>query len=385
MTRIIIIFIAIVLVLLGGIFLLNNGSNELSASAEIPLSLIMGGSDTVGYARAVHPIEFEFPRDHGPHPTFKTEWWYLTGNLQTNEGRPFGYQFTIFRHGLSPINAEGNSEWRTNQLYMGHFALSDIEAGRFYFFERFSRGAQDLAGAQAKPFRVWLEDWQIDNIDGEMPGDLNTFRMHAGENPINLQLNYQRIKPFVLQGDNGLSQKGEGSGNASYYYSATRLESEGLIQVGDKSYLVSGQSWLDREWSTSALAEDQVGWDWFSLQLDNNREIMYYQLRRSDGSADQFSKGIIVEADGTGHLLKQNDVNLQVIATWDSPRGGTYPAGWKLDITSHETTLLIKPLIPDQELDLAIRYWEGAVSISGSIAAEEIEGKGFVELTGYAK
>ncbi len=342
----------------------------------------LGGEQMSGFARAIGPREFQFPEDHGPHPEFKTEWWYYTGNLQTESGRRFGYQLTFFRTALRPAAVPRSSGWAANQVYMAHFALTDPVAARFHHFERFSRGAQGLAGAVAIPFRVWLENWSTTSrADQGLPMQL---RAAAGEVMIDLELN--SLKPVVLQGDQGLSQKSAEPGNASYYYSLTRLLTRGEIRLGKERFAVTGNSWLDREWSTSALGENQVGWDWFSLQFDDGRELMYYQLRQQDGQADPHSSGVLVDVDGSSLRLEPQDLRLEVVEHWISPHsGGRYPARWRLQVPATQLDLEIVPLLADQELQTSVRYWEGAVSIQGRAGQEKLRGYGYVELTGYEK
>ncbi|MFO7577482.1 MAG: lipocalin-like domain-containing protein [Pelovirga sp.] len=349
--------------------------------AELTVAAALGTGEDTGFARATTPRAFVFPADHGPHPEFKTEWWYYTGHLHTAAGRRFGYQLTFFRIALRPDRTERSSDWAATQLYMAHFALTDPAAAQFHYFERFSRAALGLAGATAHPFRVWLEDWTVVGAaDNSLPMGLV-----AAADGIAIDLQLDSAKPVVLQGDAGLSQKSAEPGNASYYYSLTRMPTAGAIRIADETFAVTGDSWLDREWSTSALGEDQVGWDWFSLQLTDGRELMYYQLRRSDGSADPFSGGVLVAADGTSERLRSTDVTLAVQSDWQSPHGGRYPARWRLRLPAHGLDLDIKPLLADQELRTTVRYWEGAVGVQGRSDGEEIGGRGYVELTGYAQ
>jgi predicted secreted hydrolase len=382
-----------------GMLTISLGCNQAKKPIEtksIDLNTAMSG-DTTGYARAEFVRDITFPADWGPHPTFKTEWWYFTGNLDDASGRKFGYELTVFRSALNPplqppsIGAEydGISGWATDQLYMGHFSLADLGADAitgaaqgaqrqsFHSFERFSRGAMGLAGSQSEPFQVWLEDW---TMEGSSSG-LFPLRLQAGEDYVSIDLTLSSSKPVVLQGDRGLDQKGGELGNASYYYSYTRLETEGVIRIGDQEFNVQGSSWKDHEWSTSALDENQVGWDWFALQLLDNREIMFYVLREKDGTAGAFTNGMLVESDGSYSSLSREDVVLRVNDTWTSPHSGaTYPAAWTFSIPSHSIDLQIHPLMNDQELNATVRYWEGAVAIkSGGKPA----GRGYVELTGY--
>ncbi|MEB2329775.1 MAG: hypothetical protein OZ913_05685 [Ignavibacteriaceae bacterium] len=336
----------------------------------------MGNYDTSGYKLAIEPRKFSFPDDHGPHPGFRTEWWYITGNLTSQSGKMFGYQFTIFRNDISTDTITSANSWSTDQVYMGHLAITDISSGRFFFKEKISRGAAGIAGAISKPLRIWIENLSLTATDTVNPTPV--FSLQAKDSLLGLQLTLESLKPYVLQGDYGLSQKSAEPGNASYYFSLTRLETSGEIFLNGIEYNVSGYSWIDREWGTSALSDDQAGWDWFSIQLDDNTEIMYYQLRKKDGSIDKFSKGIIVNQDGSTYPLEFNDVNLVVTDMWRSNSGINYPSGWKLNIPQKEIYLFITPSVKNQELDLTITYWEGSVRVSGSHT-----GRGYAELTGY--
>ena len=379
-------FVALLLlvaVLVVGAFLLRSDSAE-SIQASLALAEAMGG-DTTGYARADAARPLLFPDDYGPHPGYKTEWWYYTGNLDTDEGRHFGYELTIFRFALAPSDtaaAERPSAWATNQLFMAHFALTDVASEDFYAFERFSRGALGLAGAQAAPYRVWLEDWSMEGG----AGDPFPMRLRAAEDGVALDITLEAAKPLVLQGDRGLDQKGPEPGNASYYYSFTRLPTEGTIMVDGNTYTVRGLSWKDHEWSTSALGDEQVGWDWFALQLSDGRDLMYYQLRRRDGTPSPFTNGVLVAPDGTTKSLERGDVEIEVLDTWTSPRSAAvYPARWRFRIPTEGLNLQLTPHLPDQEMNVSVRYWEGAVRIDGTAAGEAVSGNGYVEMTGYGE
>lgn len=377
-------FIVLIALLSGGIYWLSSHQAANGIRSSIAVAEAMGNTDTTGYDRAIEPIEFRFPRDHGPHPGFKTEWWYFTGNLTAESGERFGYQFTLFRSALSPQATARNSTWAANQLYMGHFAVSDIDNEKFYFFERFSRGDEQLAGARTHPFRVWLEDWYCATASEDSLGNMPAFEIRAGQDDVLLELTMESEKPLVLQGDQGLSQKGPGSGNASYYYSLTRLKAVGTVQIAGKTYEISGNSWMDREWSTSALGEDQIGWDWFSLQFSDGQELMYYQLRNKDGSSDKFSKGILVDKSGKGKVFYRDEIELLVNDYWESPLGGRYPSDWTLNVPAENLSITVTPFLKNQELDVAVRYWEGAVAINGERNGKPFDGRGYVELTGYA-
>ncbi len=359
------------------------GSDPAAPERLSPVRAMTAG-DTEGFARAVEPRDFVFPADHGPHPGFRLEWWYLVGHLDAEDGgRTFGYQLTLFRQALASAPPERPSAWAAGELYMAHFALTDVAGGRFHSDERFSRGAAGLAGARTAPFRVWLDDWSIAS-EGESSGDFFPLRLRARTGEVSLDLVLDAEKPLVLQGDGGLSRKGPTPGNASYYYSFTRLAARGTVGLAGADWPVAGSGWLDREWSTSGLEPDQVGWDWFALQLDDGRDLMFYQLRLRDGSIEPLSHGILVAADGASRHLSVDDVELAVLATWRSPGGTVYPGRWRLRIPAADLDLTVEPLLAEQELDVTFRYWEGAVATRGTAAGEAVTGRGYVELVGYA-
>ena len=331
------------------------------------------------FPKAIEPRRFEFPADHGPHAEYRNEWWYVTGNLENAAGRRFGFELTIFRFALAPAPPVSTSAWRSNQVYIAHLAVTDPVDERFIVAEKYSRGALDMAGAEAEPFAVWIDDWRIHGQT--MPNGRERWRIDAATDEASLALTLDAEKPPVLNGDAGLSQKSSEPGNASYYYSLTRLKTAGTLDIGGEEFAVRGTSWVDREWSSSALGGDQVGWDWFALQLDDGRELMVYQLRRQDGSADPNSAGTLVAADGAAEHLGHGDIRLTVLDTWASPEGGDYPARWRLEVPKGAIDVEIVPVMADQELFTTVRYWEGAVDVVGQ---DGPAGRGYVELTGYA-
>ena len=364
----------------------NPSSPNAADDDETFLSLVetLGGADTVGYARATEVRDFHFPEDHGPHEDFRTEWWYVTGNLDAEDGRELGFQFTIFRSSLAPKAPGGPSLWSTNQAYMGHFALTDITNENFRAAEIFSRGGAGLAGAIAEPFEVWLEDWRLEGVSDDA-----VFPMHlvADADGLSLDLIMESGKPYVLQGDAGLSQKGSEPGNASYYYAHTRMPTQGRVTIDGESLGVSGLAWLDREWSTSALSDGQVGWDWFALQLSDGWELMVYQLRREDGSPDPLSEGVLISPEGQRVPLEWGrGILVEPTQTWFSPvDDAEYPSGWRIQVPERGWDLTVTPALLDQELRVAFRYWEGSVRVDGrGQDDQEVYGRGYVELTGYA-
>ncbi len=365
-------------------------------AAHLSLTGMLAGTDTAGYARALEPRPFTFPADHGPHPDFRTEWWYITGSLDAQDGRAIGFQLTFFRNALAPRPPESPSAWATNQAYMAHFALTDVRARAFHAYERFDRGALGLAGGRDSPFRVWVGDWflaSMDSVGMRGAGDASatasdgTFplRLHAASADVAIDLVLRQGKPVVLQGNQGLSQKGPEPGNASYYYSFTRMPAGGTVRLGADTLAVSGLAWLDREWSTSALSDGLAGWDWFALQLDDGWDLMVYRLRADDGSATPFSEGVLVGPDGTSRRLAwDRDVQVESTGRWTAPDGSVYPSGWRVRVPARGWDLDVEPELADQELKLAFRYWEGAVRVRAHEGALPIQGRGYVELTGYA-
>jgi len=335
----------------------------------------LGNQQNAGYARAYDVRTFRFPEDHGAHPQYRNEWWYLTGNLQGPDGRRFGFQFTLFRIALLPEPLSSPSAWRTNQIWMGHAALSDISDGQYHqAHERFARQAVGLAGAASRPFRVWLEDWQLaERPDGR-------WRLSLPTETFELNLTLDPDSPVVLQGDQGLSRKSAEPGNASYYYSMPRLQAKGTLHLQGQTLPVSGLAWLDREWSTSALGAEQAGWDWFSLQLADGRNLMYYRLRRKDGQVDPHSAGTLSDSDGLLARLAPADVTLTPLAYWERD-DRRYPVEWSMQLAG-EAPWRIRALLPDQEMRASVRYWEGAVEVTEE-ATGRILGRGYLEMAGY--
>jgi predicted secreted hydrolase len=335
------------------------------------------------YKPALPGRRLSFPADHYSHPDFRTEWWYYTGHLRTESGQPYGYQVTFFRFGVRDRqNKIGGEPPLFTDLYMAHFALSDLNHKKFFFRERINRGYHDRAGAATDRFLVWNEDWKL-----QEDGKHHVIRVQDGTKGLHLRL--ISLKPAVLHGQNGLSQKGEGEGRASYYYSFTRMSTEGEITIGGRTERVRGASWMDHEFGSNQLREDQVGWDWFSIQLENGTELMLYLIRRRDGSPDPYSSGTLVKPDGTTQHLALKDFRIDVLERWKSPKSGAhYPMKWNISVAAEDIQLELAPGFPDQELitnrSTRITYWEGAVRISGKVSGRPITGAGYVEMTGYA-
>lgn len=350
-------------------------------SANVVASL--SGPADAAFVRAYEPISFVFPRDHGAHPDYRTEWWYYTGNLTDSNGNQYGYQLTFFRNALTPALPARNSELATNQIYMAHFAVTNVTADTHDSFERFSRGAGGLAGATGDPaYAVWLEDWSVRETES---GVAHLQAMVAGANgPIGLDLTLRETQEPVLHGDRGLSQKGPEAGNASYYYSLVQLETTGTVTSQGTTAVVNGVSWMDHEFGTSALSANAVGWDWFSVQLDNGDVLMFAQVRTADGGViDEFT-GTYVAAAGDHETIQAGDLAVQVREQWTSPRTKiTYPSGWQIQIPRLGVDFTVEPAIKDQEMEVSFVYWEGAVTIGGTLDKTPVQGVGYVELTGY--
>jgi len=324
-----------------------------------------------------------FPQDHGAHPAFKTEWWYFTGNLEDTLERKFGYQLTIFRQGVQFTPAQPDSKWGVRDVYFGHLTISDLSAQKFRMAERVSRGELGEATASTDRMDVSLGPWSIEQ------GSEGRIQLSAHEDDMAIELTERPLKPLVLEGVKGLSRKGSEPGQASYYYSYPRLETSGQMRINDITYSVTGESWFDHEFSTSMLGKDQVGWDWFCLQLDNHEEIMLYAMRDKSGAIDPASEGTWIHVDGTSQRLEPGSFSIEKTGTWKSVRNGaTYPAGWHIHVPGHKADLTVTPAMADQELHLskmgALNYWEGSCTIQGNIGETTVTGVGYTELTGYA-
>jgi predicted secreted hydrolase len=349
----------------------------------IALGLRLPAADIDPWQRAIGPWTWLFPRDHGAHPAFKTEWWYFTGNLEDAGQRKYGYQLTLFRQGIQfkPVSSE--SRWALRDFYFGHFTISDIAADQFHVQERVSRGALGEAKASPGQMDVALGPWSIQQ------GPDEAIHLAARESGMAIDFQEHPLKPLVLEGVGGLSQKGEGTGNASYYYSYPRLATDGQLRLGDRSRAVSGLSWFDHEFSTSSLAGNEVGWDWFCLQLDDREEIMLYAMRDKSGAIDAASEGTWIRPDGSSERLVPGSFSIAPTGSWHSPlSGATYPSGWHILIPGHRADLTVTPAMADQELHLsrmgALDYWEGACSSRGTVEARAVSGVGYTELTGYS-
>jgi predicted secreted hydrolase len=336
---------------------------------------------TASWREAEAEYRYVFPQDHGSHEDYGIEWWYYTGNVETKAGRRFGYQLTFFRVGVvrTPTNP---SRWAVRNLYMAHFAISDIESKTFHAFERINRAGINWAGADTATYRVWNEDWE-----SRLDGDDHLLKARDGD--CELELRLAPAKPATIHGENGISQKGPSSGNASHYYSLTRLLTSGRLVVDGESFDVTGTSWMDHEFGTSFLEEAQTGWDWFSIQLNDGRELMLFEIRRRDGSIDPRSSGTLIEKDGRALHLPFADFKLASRDAWRSEASGaTYPTTWTIELPRYGLRLNVNAAFADQELrameSTGVTYWEGSVQVSGTSSDQVVKGRGYLEMTGYA-
>ena len=357
----------------------------LMISSKITDFRVANAEEPPEFSQALPGYTYQFPRDFYSHDDFRIEWWYYTGNLEeVGTSRPFGYQLTFFRVALDTVDSNPNSsKWKVSHIYFAHMTLSDIEGEEFHYFERINRKGIGNAGADSERLMVWNEDWSLKSEDEK-------HLLEAVELGTGFKLRLAPVKQLVFHGENGISKKGSDVGNASHYFSYTRMKTSGAVLIGGKTYKVLGTSWMDHEYSSNQLNDELSGWDWFSLKLDNQTELMLYQLRLKTGGVDSFSSGTLVSADGMARHLKQNEFIVKPLTQWKSKRSGiTYPLGWELELPSLGIKLNLSPNLYDQELynlrSISASYWEGSVSVEGTISGDLVKGKGYVELVGHGK
>ncbi len=329
---------------------------------------------------ATPPYEFQFPRDHGSHPEYSTEWWYYTGHLSTASGKRYGFEVTFFRVGITPPGAPTESRWDLDQVMPAHFAITDVDAKEFRYYEKLNRASPFTALSEEGKLDVFNEGWRaITNPDG-------SWRLVAKEGKDALDLTLRTRKAPAIHGKDGVSVKALGIGYASHYYSMTRLEAAGLVN-GERA---TGLAWMDHEFGSSVLRENQQGWDWYSIQLDNDSELMLYIIRRTDGTADVTSSGSLVGSDGEVIPIRRDQMRITPRSRWKSTKSGaTYPMGWRVELPSFNVSLELRPLLQGQELVTAgstrVTYWEGAVDVEGSFGGTSVRGEAYVEMTGYER
>lgn len=350
------------------------------AAAWIAVALL-GWPAVAQYRQAAPGYRYEFPRDYFNHEEFQTEWWYYTGNLTASDGHRFGFELTFFRQGVDRATTTPQT-WDVPDIYLAHLALSDLGGGTFYQAERTNRGGPGIAGASELEKRIWNGNWQVswNGKDQELTGVDERFAF---------SLKLRPEKAPVLHGENGISQKAAGAGHASHYISLTRLKTEGTVELAGKRYRTTGLAWMDHEFFTQQLAADQTGWDWVSVQLDDNTELMLYRMRKKDGAADPFSSGTFVDARGNASHLRSDEFSITPSGeTWKSPAtGATYPVAWRITVPKLGTELNASTRLKSQELlsksRVAPSYWEGAMEFAGTRGNAAVAGVGYLEMTGY--
>ena len=333
---------------------------------------VLGLGDAGGaFAKADGPRAFQFPEDHGAHPAYRNEWWYLTCALRAPAGREFGVQFTLFRRALFAGGVAGDP-WRNGQAYLAHFAVTDVQRGVHLEAERLARGHPRLAGAQVteEGVRIALEDWRL-VMEGEH------WLLDALGEGMAATLRMQPTKPVVLQGEAGLSRKGPGQ--ASYYYSLPRLAAAGVLVSGGQRHEASGLCWMDREWGSAILSPEQFGWAWFALMLDSGEDLMAFRLLRHDGARDPYDQGVRIGQAGDVRALSLPEFSLTPTDYWRDERGVRWPTGWTLRLA--DRLLRIEASVADQRMDTFYTYWEGLVRVQDGTGRDI--GRGYMELTGY--
>ncbi|MEM6372685.1 MAG: lipocalin-like domain-containing protein [Pseudomonadota bacterium] len=306
---------------------------------------------------------FVFPRDHGPHPDYRIEWWYLTATLQDTDGTPYGLQWTLFRSALAPGEAEG---WSSPQVWFAHAAVTTPDA--HLATERFARGGVGQAGVEAAPFRAWIDEWSMEGPD------FDTLSLTASGPNFAYDMRLSAQGPLVFHGADGFSVK-SAQGQASYYYSQPFYRIEGTLTLPEGEVAVSGAAWLDREWSSQPLGETQTGWDWFSLSFEDGAKMMGFQLRQSDG--DSYSSATWIEADGNTTAFPDGAFQAEPL-TLTRVAGRDVPTRWQVTLPQRDIDVTVEALNPQAWMGLSIPYWEGPVTVSGSHA-----GRGYLEMTGY--
>ena len=349
------------------------------SAALLVLTALAPAAEEQDWALALPGWKYEFPRDHFAHPDFKTEWWYFTGNLTAEDGRELGFQLTFFRQGTRR-GEDAVTRFAVDDIKLAHFAVTDIGEGKFRYAQKVSRGAFGEAGFSDGDRISWIDDWSL-----QLTGP-RKFRLEAKDAEFALALDLTSAKEPVFHGENGVSQKSAGEGRASHYYSFTRLAAEGTLTLGRREMPVKGWSWFDQEWATNQLTENQTGWDWLSLQFEDGTELMLFQIRLKDGGRDPFSHGTWIDAVGKATVVKNDDFELVPGRIWTSDEtGGDYPVEWKLRIPKLELELDVSAAMDAQELVLRpISYWEGSVRARGIRGSQEVLGRGYLEMTGYA-
>jgi predicted secreted hydrolase len=328
------------------------------------------GESTSGFEAVVPGKTLSFPADHGPHPAFRIEWWYVTANLVDSGGTAYGAQWTLFRQAVAAgAPQEG---WANQQIWMGHGAVTRADTHRYA--QTFARGGVGQAGVEANPFHAWIDAWEMRGRDGMDDTNIAPLELAAAGADFSYALRLDAERPLVLQGDGGYSRKSLRE-QASYYYSQPYYQVKGSIVIDDKPADVTGQAWLDREWSSQPLAPDQSGWDWLSLHLASGDKLMLYRMRQTDGQ--HYGSGKWFARDGSTTLLATTDITMTP-KTFTEIEGRKIPTAWRIAIPRLALAIECTPLNAKSWMGTSFPYWEGPISLSGSHA-----GLGYLEMTGY--
>ncbi len=328
------------------------------------------GMNGEGFAAVIPGKTFSFPADHGPHPDYRIEWWYVTANLVDSSGVAYGAQWTLFRQAMKPgAQQEG---WANQQIWMGHAAVTRADTHRYS--EAFARGGVGQAGVEVKPFLAWIDSWQMRGLDQMREEIIAPLELNASGADFSYALRLDADRPLVLQGDAGYSKKSE-RGQASYYFSQPYFKVSGSVTIDDRPAEVTGQAWMDREWSSQPLASDQTGWDWLSLHLPRNEKLMLYRLRQKDGHNGLF--GNWIEPDRRSIEIASTD-NSMTPTIWADVEGRKVPTGWSIVIPARGLNIQSAPLNARSWMGTSFPYWEGPISFRGSHT-----GVGYLEMTGY--
>ena len=350
---------------LGSAAVLGLGANAAFAQGFAGL-----GKDAEGFAAVVPGKSFAFPADHGPHPNYRIEWWYVTANLMDSAGAAYGVQWTLFRQAMQPgSQAEG---WANQQLWMGHAAVTRADSHRSS--EKFARGGIGQAGVETKPFQAWIDSWQMRGLDGMRDDAIAPLELTAVAADFSYTLRLDADRALVLQGDGGYSRKSERE-QASYYYSQPFFIAAGRITIDDRPVEVTGLAWMDREWSSQPLASDQTGWDWLSLHFGSGEKLMLYRLRQTDGS--NYTSANWITPDGRTRQIASAGI-IMTPKTLTAIEGRKIPTTWDIAIAELALSITSAPLNPNSWMATSFPYWEGPVRFAGSH-----NGVGYLELTGY--
>jgi predicted secreted hydrolase len=331
---------------------------------------------------ALPGYKYKFPADHRAHNEYRTEWWYYSGHLQAEGGKEFGFELTFFRSAVSPPGGIKGDVGAAHNAYMAHFTVTDVAKQKFYQEEKLSHSGLASSGASESTYKLWMGTWGVQQVAGKHV-------LTAGDKDVSINLVLSEGKAPTIHGQNGISQKAPCAGCASHYYSLTRMPVNGKLTIAGKSLAVKGIAWMDHEFGTNQLSADEIGWNWYSIQLDDNTELMLYAMRLRNGQYDPSSAGTIIFADGRLEHLAFSSYQVSAQSSWSSPHTyANYPANWHVVVPGKNIDLNIEPLLADQEV-VSISgentYWEGACKVVGTKDGKPIHGRAYVELAGYAE